>query len=172
MEQVLEQILNFLSVIFHWEIFPCGKSFADAFIPSFWWKTEILLCCSKPKLNWTPWFWVTSVAPWVLQDLFLFLLCWTILLPKWRFHKVQFHRRDNLTTKPKLLGNLSKQSPQSNSDKAFKDYRKMQLPYSPKIKCVDSGQTKIHCLSSRRSKHSVSIKEVSGEHVSTLPSQN
>lgn len=97
--------------------------------------------------------------------------CWIMLL-KWRFHKVQFHRRDNLTTKPELLGNLSKQSPQSNSDKASKDYRKMQLPYSPKIKCVDSGQTKIHCLSSRRSKHSVSIKEVSEEHVSTLPSQN
>lgn len=116
---------------FSLEMFSLQKGFAEAFIAYFRWKLKSH--CVVPSPNWTELlgfqshFWYL----WGFEGL-LFLLCWIILLDqvtKGHFHEVQFHSRDNLPMKLKLLGNPSKQSPQSKSEEVYKDHREMQLSY-------------------------------------------
>lgn len=118
--EVLEQISNFLSVIFHWETFQ--KKFCWSFYSIFLmenWNSAVLFQ-AQTELSSVLSHTCGTLGPWGSLPL---PLCWTmcwIMLPKWHLHEVQFHMRDNLTINPKLLENPRKQSPQSNSNETIK----------------------------------------------------
>lgn len=75
--QVLEQILNFLSVMS--QIFSLQKSFAKVLTACFWWKLK--LCSVVPSPNWTECLGFQSHL-WYLWGFGspIFLLCWPIFL--------------------------------------------------------------------------------------------